>query len=109
MQGAFAMKSKTSTDNKKKSLHTTISNEIRQKILSGEWPPGFKIPFEHELLAQYACSRMTVNKAITGLVDEGLIHRRRRAGSFVARPTIQSVVLDIPDIQAEVVSRWAVL
>ena len=99
------MTSKPSKDNKKITLHQTISNHIRQKILSGEWPPGLKIPFEHELVEQYNCSRMTVNKAITGLVDEGLVHRRRRAGSFVARPTIQSVVLDIPDIQAEVVSR----
>lgn len=99
------MKSKPSADNKNNTLHNQIGNDIRQNILSGEWPPGLKIPFEHELVEQYACSRMTVNKAITGLVDEGLIHRRRRAGSFVARPTIQSVVLDIPDIQAEVVSR----
>ena len=86
-------------------LHQQICGDIRQRILSGEWPPGFKIPFEHELVDLYDCSRMTVNKAITALVDEGLIHRRRRAGSFVARPKIQSVILEIPDIQAEVVSR----
>ncbi|AYA65930.1 histidine utilization repressor [Alteromonas sp. RKMC-009] len=89
----------------KDTLHQTICNDIRQQILSGTWPPGYKIPFEHELVENYGCSRMTVNKAITSLVDEGLIHRRRRAGSFVARPKIQSVIVDIPDIQTEIANR----
>ena len=89
----------------KDTLHQTICEDIRQHILSGEWPPGHRIPYEYELVEQYSCSRMTVNKAIMALVDEGLIHRRRRAGSFVARPKIQSVVVDIPDIQTEVTGR----
>ena len=59
----------------------------RARILSGEWPPGHRIPFEHELTARYRCSRMTVSKALGDLVAAGLIERRRRAGSFVRRPT----------------------
>ncbi|CAN5160699.1 histidine utilization repressor [soil metagenome] len=86
-------------------LHRRIRSEISERILSGEWPPGHRIPFEHELMADYGCSRMTVNRALTPLADSGLIVRRRRAGSFVARPPIQSTVLDIPDIQAEVTAR----
>lgn len=87
------------------SLHMRIRTEISEQILSGEWAPGHRIPFEHELMAQYGCSRMTVNKALAPLAESGLIVRRRRAGSFVSRPRIHSVVLDIPDIQAEVTSR----
>ena len=86
-------------------LHRRIRAEISDQILSGAWAPGHRIPFEHELMAQYGCSRMTVNKALSPLVDSGLIVRRRRAGTFVARPRIHSAVLDIPDIQAEVTSR----
>jgi GntR family histidine utilization transcriptional repressor len=86
-------------------LHKRIRSEISDRILSGDWAPGHRIPFEHELMAQYGCSRMTVNKALTPLVDSGLIVRRRRAGTFVARPRIHSAVLDIPDIQAEVTGR----
>ncbi|KFZ35968.1 GntR family transcriptional regulator [Shewanella mangrovi] len=93
------------SDAGKETLHSRICSDFEKKILSGEWPPGYKIPFEHELVEMYGCSRMTVNKAITALVDEGLIHRRRRAGSFVARPKIQSVVLEIPDIQTEITGR----
>ena len=56
-------------------------------------------------MAEYGCSRMTVNKALHSLVEAGLIERRRRAGSFVRRPNIQSEVLAIPDIPAEIVAR----
>src|SRR4051812_50149004 len=56
-------------------------------------------------MAPFGCSRRTVNKAMSALAAEGLIVRRRRAGSFVARPRVHSTVLDIPDIQAEIVTR----
>jgi GntR family histidine utilization transcriptional repressor len=86
-------------------LHKKIRADISERILSGDWPPGRRIPFEHELMAQYGCSRMTVNKALSPLAESGLIVRRRRAGSFVSRPRIHSAVLDIPDIQAEISGR----
>ncbi len=87
------------------SLHRRIRADISERILSGAWPPGHRVPAEHELMAQYGCSRMTVNKALAPLAEQGLIVRRRKAGSFVARPRIHSVVLDIPDIAAEVTAR----
>jgi GntR family histidine utilization transcriptional repressor len=86
-------------------LHRRIRLEISERILSGEWPPGHRIPFEHELMADYGCSRMTVSKALAPLADSGLIVRRRRAGSFVARAPIHSTVLGIPDIEAEITAR----
>jgi GntR family histidine utilization transcriptional repressor len=86
-------------------LHERIRAEIEAKILSGLWRPGHRIPFEHELTAQFGCARMTVSKAIASLVDAGLVVRRRRVGSFVAQPRIRSVVLDIPDIQADIAAR----
>ena len=70
--------------------------------MSGEWPPGHRIPFEHELMAQYGCSRMTVNKALSELAEVALIERRRRAGTFVRRPQVLSAVLEITDIRAEI-------
>ncbi|HEV7714478.1 MAG TPA: histidine utilization repressor [Steroidobacteraceae bacterium] len=86
-------------------LHQRIRADIEGRILTGTWRPGHRIPFEHELMAQYGCARMTVNKALASLVDAGLIVRRRRVGSFVAQPRMQSVVLEIPDIQADITSR----
>jgi GntR family histidine utilization transcriptional repressor len=86
-------------------LHQRIRGDIEERILGGAWPPGHRIPFEHELMAAYGCSRMTVNKALSALAERGLIVRRRRAGSFVARPHLESVVLEIPDIPQEVARR----
>jgi GntR family histidine utilization transcriptional repressor len=84
------------------SLHQRILSDISEKILSGAWAPGHRIPFEHELAAEYRCSRMTVNKALSQLAKAGLIERRRRSGSFVRRPQSQAVVLEIHDIRIEV-------
>jgi GntR family histidine utilization transcriptional repressor len=86
-------------------LHDRIRANIERRILSGAWRPGHRIPFEHELMAQYDCARMTVSKAIASLVEAGLIVRRRKVGSFVAQPRVHSVVLDIPDIQADIAAR----
>lgn len=84
------------------SLHQRILADIETKIVSGEWPPGHRIPYEHELTTLYGCSRMTVNKVLTQLAAAGLLERRRKAGSFVRRPLSQSAVLEIPEIKAEV-------
>ena len=84
------------------SLHQRILSAVEEKILSGEWPPGYRIPSEHELKEQYQCSRMTVNKVLTQLAGAGLIERRRKAGSFVKLPRLQSAVLKINEIKAEV-------
>ncbi|KAF1712419.1 histidine utilization repressor [Pseudoxanthomonas kalamensis DSM 18571] len=89
------------------SLNQRIRDDIEARIRSGEWPPGHRIPSEHELMARYGCSRMTVNKVLSMLAAHGVIERRRRAGSFVARPHphIESVALDIADIPLEVTQR----
>lgn len=84
------------------SLHQRILADISARILSGEWAPGHRVPFEYELAEQYGCSRMTVNKALSQLAKAGLIERRRRSGSFVRRPQSQAAVLEIHDINAEV-------
>ena len=86
-------------------LYQRIRNDLEARIMSGAWPPGHRVPFEHELMETYACSRMTVNKVLSGLADSGLVVRRRRAGSFVARPRAQSAILQIPDLKAEVEKR----
>lgn len=85
--------------NSSMSLHGKILTEIEQNILSGRWPPGFRIPSEMELTAHYQCSRMTVNKVLTQLAQAGLLERKRKAGSFVTRPHTSSAVLEIPDLR----------
>ncbi|WP_158746281.1 UTRA domain-containing protein [Acidisphaera sp. L21] len=83
------------------SLTGRIHRDIQQRIVSGDWPAGTRIPFETELAGQYRCSRMTVNKALSALVQEGLITRRRKAGSFVAEPKVEQAVMEIQDFAME--------
>lgn len=83
-------------------LYKQIRLDIERRILTGEWPPGYRIPFEHQLMARYGCSRMTVSRALSELAQADLIERRRRAGTFVRRPKFLSAVLKIADIRAEI-------
>ena len=82
-------------------LSARIRDEIEGRILSGEWRPGHRIPFEQDLAARYGCARMTVNKALASLAAAGLIERRRRAGSFVAQPAAEQAPMAIADFAAE--------
>lgn len=86
------------------SLHDRIRRDIEGRIMSGEWGPAFRIPYEHQLMEEYACSRMTVNKALSSLTERGLVERRKRAGTYVAVPKVHRAALDIADIRADVVA-----
>lgn len=86
-------------------LHEQIRRELEGAILSGRLPAGSRLPTEQELMHQYGCARMTVSKAIGSLAVAGLVDRRKRAGTFVARPKVHSMVLDIPDLEQEVRAR----
>jgi GntR family histidine utilization transcriptional repressor len=83
-------------------LHEQIRCDIETAILSGKLDPGERLPTEAELQDRYGCSRMTVSKALSALGYAGLIERKKRAGSFVARPRLHSMVLDVPDLGTEI-------
>lgn len=84
-----------------KPIYQRIRDDIEARIMSGEWPPGHRVPFEHELMSEYGCSRMTVSKVLSALASNGLIVRRRRAGSVVAEPSHERAVLAIQDFALE--------
>lgn len=89
-------------------LHERIRTDIESRILSGELKPGDKIPSEKELMSHYGCARMTVNKALSALNTAGLLDRRKRAGSYVARPRTVAMMLDVPDLPTELAKRGQV-
>ena len=61
-------------------LQQLVRTAIERRILQQD----DAIPPERDLAAEYAVSRITVRKAIEGLANEGLVVRRRGAGTFVA-------------------------
>ncbi|GAB6262459.1 histidine utilization repressor [Photobacterium sp. CCB-ST2H9] len=82
-----------------------IKDYLDQKIQSREWPPGHKIPTEIELSEQFEVSRMTANKAIKELVNEGFLERTPRLGTFVCNKKAESPLMEIRNIATEVTSR----
>ena len=69
-------------------LYLQLAEEIRQRIQEGVYPPGSRIPTEEALVEQCQVSRITVRKAMEILVEEGVLTRRRRYGTFVAERKI---------------------
>ena len=60
-----------------------IADDIREKIKNQEYTFGQKLPYEYVLCVAYHCNKETMKKALDILVKEGLIVRRRGAGTFV--------------------------
>ncbi|MFQ8430644.1 UTRA domain-containing protein [Amaricoccus sp. W119] len=82
--------------------HRAIHDELLGRILSGTWAPGAAIPNEVDLAREFEVTRPTVARALGELVKEGLIERRRRAGSRVAERQSREAVLSIPLVRREI-------
>jgi GntR family histidine utilization transcriptional repressor len=83
-------------------LVNRIERAIHDKIASGSWRAGDRIPNEIELVQQFGASRATVNKALNNLAASGFLVRRRKAGSFVAHNTDMHSVFKTIDIRSEI-------
>jgi DNA-binding transcriptional regulator YhcF (GntR family) len=66
-------------------LRRAIRNVIEQRAIE----PGQTLPSERDLAQLLALSRVTVRKAIAGLVEEGVLTQRHGAGTFVAERIIK--------------------
>lgn len=65
-------------------LYQQIATEIRRKVVDGELAVGDRIPPHRELSRQYGVSLITINKALSGLVSEGILISRVGRGTSVA-------------------------
>jgi GntR family transcriptional regulator, arabinose operon transcriptional repressor len=60
-----------------------IRQTLADAIISGQYPPGHRLPSESELVATFTASRPTVNRALRELQLAGIIERRAGSGSYV--------------------------
>ncbi|AFY91562.1 GntR family transcriptional regulator [Chamaesiphon minutus] len=65
-------------------LHLAISEQLRDRILSGDYCSGDRLPSEHQLMAEFEVSRITARRAISNLTQQGLVTVKRGKGVFVA-------------------------
>ena len=63
-----------------------IAHDIRVQIECGGLPPGSPLPSESELAEQYGVCRVTAHRAMSELQRLGLVVRKRKVGTFVAKP-----------------------
>jgi GntR family transcriptional regulator len=61
-----------------------LAQLIRADIVRGTTPPGSRLPTEVQLATDYGVSVITVQRALKGLEEEGLIERHRGRGTFVS-------------------------
>lgn len=69
-------------------VYRRIQRVIRESIEQGKLKPGDVISSERELARKHGVSLMTARNALSGLEQQGLVERRRGAGTFVAIPKI---------------------
>ena len=71
--GAFSMSAK----------YEIVENGVKEKILSGDYPIGEKLPTETELMKIFNVSRYTIRRAIGDLENEDFVYRIQGGGMYV--------------------------
>jgi GntR family transcriptional regulator len=86
-------------------LYLQLQRILREAIDGHVVRPDEALPTERQLAQQFEVSRITVRKAIDGLVRDGLISRRRGAGTFVMAPRVEKSFSKLTSLSEDMVSR----
>ncbi|MBT0667961.1 GntR family transcriptional regulator [Novosphingobium profundi] len=86
-------------------LYLQLQKLIRDAISTGILEQNEMIPPERDLATFYSVSRITVRKTIGGLVEEGLLTRRRGSGTFVASTRVEKNFSKLTSFSEDMVAR----
>lgn len=86
-------------------MYAQIEAALKQRINGGEFPIGTAIPSERDLTELFGVSRMTVRQSITNLVNEGLLHREKGRGTFVASPKVEQPLTGLTSFTEDMKAR----
>ena len=89
-------------------LYLQVKRHILENIGSGKWAAADRVPSENELVKAFGVSRMTANRALRELQDEGVLVRVAGVGSFVAERQAHAHPLEIRSIADEIRERGSV-
>ena len=70
-------------------LYQQIKDQILCDINSGRFSKNKQLPTENEMSEQYGVSRITIRRAISDLVEQGIVVKRQGKGTFVKTPPMQ--------------------
>ena len=88
--------------NQAKPRYQQLKDLIIGRISSGELQPADRVPSENELVESMSVSRMTANRALRELNDEGYVDRVAGRGTFVSDYRSQSHLLEVHNIADEI-------
>jgi GntR family transcriptional regulator, histidine utilization repressor len=86
-------------------LYLRVKRHILDNIGSGKWAVSSRVPSENEIVKEFGVSRMTANRALKELRDEGVLVRIAGVGSFVADRQARAHPLEIRSIAEEIRAR----
>ena len=89
-------------------LYLQVKRHILENIGSGKWTASDRVPSENEIVKTFGISRMTANRALRELQDEGVLVRVAGVGSFVAERQARAHPLEIRSIADEIRERGSV-
>src|ERR1700747_1504683 len=78
----------TPIDRNGQPTYKRIQNVIRRRIETGKLTPGDVVDSERELAKVHKVSLLAARQALADLAREGIVERRRGAGTYVAPPKI---------------------
>jgi GntR family transcriptional regulator, histidine utilization repressor len=88
-----------------KPRYQQLKEQIIAEISSGRLRPRDRVPSENELVVSAGVSRMTANRALRELTDEGYVERVAGVGTFVADLRAASHLLEVRNIADEIAHR----
>lgn len=88
-----------------KPRYQQLKDLIIDQISNGSLRPQDRVPSENELVESTGVSRMTANRALRELTDEGYVERVAGSGTFVADLRATSHLLEVRNIADEVALR----
>ena len=91
--------------NVSKPRYQQLKDFIIEQISSGELQPSDRVPSENELVETKSVSRMTANRALRELNDEGYVRRVAGRGTFVSDFRSRSHLLEVHNIADEIAGR----
>jgi GntR family transcriptional regulator, histidine utilization repressor len=86
-------------------LYLQVKRHILENIGSGKWRASARVPSENDIVKSFGVSRMTANRALRELRDEGILVRIAGVGSFVADRQAHAHPLEIRGIADEIRER----
>jgi GntR family histidine utilization transcriptional repressor len=86
-------------------LYLQVKKHILDNIGSGKWSTAARVPSENDIVKSFGVSRMTANRALRELQDEGVLVRIAGVGTFVADRHAHGHPLKIRGIDAEIRER----